>query len=153
MLRVGRIAERFEGNAHQGPLQVPDLDAAGKPLIPQVGPAGDPTPRQVVAHHQAGQPPVEGDAVAVARIKEQFAEVLGQMDEVRDVAVVQFGEEAFRGQFRDERVLDHRHVAGLAAADAGHRLLHGPVGPVHHPGTGFSGEGSEQDGGRSSSQL
>ena len=144
ILRIGRMAKRFEGNAHQGPLQIPDLDAAGEPLVPQVGPAGHPTLRQVVAHHQAGQPPVEGDAVAVTRIEEQFAEILGQVDEVRDVAVVQLGEEALCGQIRDERVLDHRHVADLAAANAGHPLLGGSVGPVHHPGAGFSGKGSEQ---------
>ena len=53
---------------------------------------------------------------------------------------VQFGEKAIRGQFRDELVLDHRHVIDAAAADGVHRLLSGPVGPVHDLDAGFGGE-------------
>ena len=60
--------------------------------------------------------------------------------------MVQFGEKAIRGQFRDELVLDHRHVIDAAAADGVHRLLSGLVGPVHDLDAGFGGERLKQRG-------
>ena len=107
------IPQRFECQPNDFAVLAEPDTGLSHGVNPQVNPAGHRFSHQVTADDQSCGAPIVRDAVMVARIIGQFAEVRGKIFRVIQIFLIQFGQPVLTYQLRNISTFHHYNVIGF----------------------------------------